>query len=532
MSLASPAAGLRAPASYASAVADPSWRGRLAWPLSQVEAYAIGRTRLTAIARAVARMPGGDARDLAIAAAGRAFVSTLPIVEQAHAVAKEAQAGVRLEGSGMADFLRGDGPAPDASGFSAFKAFGSPTLPFLRALARMRSWTPLHRMPAAMLAPAAVAITHNELLREVASEDSQALGFRHAEAMYAEVPRVDRLPAPAASEAVEVLAHAMAPQPGLDPMIAGRLELLVRGQLAKLIDIASLDIAAMRRVRSLPPNIWAGSGGYWPGRVIAIEAMRRGSRVRRFDHGHNRALHDIAEFPAMIDLLVADELVMPTMRMADRFGAAALRPFLPEGRMVAVTGRRRNRDLETFARAMADADRAGRRAGTVLYAPHILRGQRQIVPASLPDAVYLDWQMALVAALVAADIPLMLRPHPQGIFAGRPHPLADIHPTRPESFEALSAGADVFLFDSPYSRVFCKALVTDRPIVYLDFGTPYFAADIDALLRRRCATVRVVMDGRNRPVLARGEVIDAVRAARAPDPDAVGKLRLLLVGEA
>jgi hypothetical protein len=525
-------AALRAPADYASAVADPSWRERLAWPLSPGDAYAIGRSRLSAIARAVARMPQGDSRDLAIAVVGRAFVSTLPLVEQAHAVANEARAGVRLEGSAAADFLRGESPAPPASGFSAFKAFGSPSLPFLRALARIRSWTPLRRMPAAVMVPDAVAITHNELLREVAREDGLAIGFRHAEAIYAGVPRGDRLPAPIAEEAVEVLARAMVPDPGLDPAIAERLALLVRSQVATLVDYANLDIAAMRRVRRFPRHIWAGSGGYWPGRVIAIEAMRRGTRISRFDHGHNRALHDIVEFPATIDLLVADELVMPTARMARRFGAEALRPFLPEGRVVSVTGRRRNRDLDAFARAMDSGARAAGRAGTVLYAPHILRGQRQTVPANLPDPVYLDWQLSLVAALVAADVPLMLRPHPQGIFAGRPHPVAAIHPTRTENFEALAARADVFLFDSPYSRVFCKALVTDRPIVYLDFGTPYFAADVEALLRRRCAVLRVDTDDRHRPVLRHAELVDALRSAAAPDRDAVGELRLLLVGEA
>jgi hypothetical protein len=523
---------LRAPADYASAVSDPAWRERLAWPLSPDDSYAIGRTRLSDVARAVARMPAGDARDLAIVTVGRAFVSTLPLVEQAHAVANEAHAGVRLEGSDAADFLRGDSSAPPASGFSVFKAFGSPSLPFLRSLARIRSWTPLLRMQAAILAPHAVAITHNELLREVAREDGRAIGFRHAEAIYARAPRNGRLPASAADEAVDVLAGAMVPDLGLDPAIAERLALLVRQQIAMLVDYASLDIAAMRRVRSLPSRIWAGSGGYWPGRVIAIEAMRRGARISRFDHGHNRALHDIVEFPATIDLLVADELVMPTARMARRFGAEALRPFLPSGRVVSIVGRRRNLDLDAFARTIDRGVRAVGNGGTVLYAPHILRGQRQTVPANLPDPVYLDWQLSLVSMLAASGVPLMLRPHPQGIFAGRPHPLAAIHPTRTEDFEALAAQADVFLFDSPYSRVFCKALVTCRPIVYLDFGTPYFAIDIEPLLRRRCHVLRVDMDGRNRPILRGAEVVDAIRSAPAPDRDAVEELRLLLVGEA
>lgn len=519
-----------APADYAAIEGKAGWRQQLGWPLSLTSAYALGRSRLRRIALAVAGLPAGDARDLASAAAGRVFTSIIPLVEQAYAVAAESAGGVTLTGSVEADYMRGAGTVPEARGFSAYKKFGTPRWPQLRRLARIQSWTPWYRMPAAVLAPDAVAITHNELLREVAREDAVALGFNHAETLFEQVPRGAGLPEAAADVARRALTEAMAPDNDLESGIAGRLQVLIDRQVTAILGAASADLAAARQVRDLPLNVWAGSGGYWPGRILALEIMRRGGTITRFDHGQNRALHDISEFPAIIDFLVADRLVAPTEGIARQIDTPGLREFVPADRSISVAGRPHSRDMAAFLAA----NRRGRAAAArpcVLYAPNILRGQRQTVPANLPDIIYLDWQFRLVEQLAAANMDLMLRPHPQGIFTGRVHPLAALHPTRSEPFEVLSPEADVFLFDSPYSRVFCKALITDRPMVYIDFGVPYFAPNIDALVRRRCVILKAMPDDRNRPTLNWDELADALAAPPIPDMDAIEAFRDLMIGK-
>jgi len=518
-----------APADYAAIEGNAGWRQQLGWPLSLTSAYALGRCGLRRIALAVAGLPAGDARDLAAAAAGRVFTSIIPLVEQAYAVAAEGAGGMTLTGSVEADYMRGAGMAPAARGFSAYKKFGTPRWPQARRLARIQSWTPWYRMPAAVLAPDAVAITHNELLREAAREDGVALGFNHAETLFEQVPRGAGLPEAGMEAAHRALTEAMAPEPDLESGIAGRLRMLIDRQVAAILGTASVDLAAVRQVRDLPLNVWAGSGGYWPGRILALEIMRRGGTITRFDHGQNRALHDIAEFPAIIDFFVGDRLVAPTEGIARQIDTPELRKFVPADRAITVSGRPYSRDMAAFLAANRKRGPAAARP-CVLYAPNILRGQRQTVPANLPDIVYLDWQFRLVEQLASAKLDLLLRPHPQGIFTGRTHPLAAVHPTRSEPFEMLSPEADVFLFDSPYSRVFCKALITDRPIVYVDFGVPYFAPNIQTLIEQRCVILKAMPDERNRPTLNWGDLADALVAPPMPEKAAVEAFRDLMIG--
>ena len=53
--------------------------------------------------------------------------------------------------------------------------------PFLRNVARTKSWTPWHKLSLAFLHPFAIAITHNSLLRLNAS--SQRVKFVHPESL-------------------------------------------------------------------------------------------------------------------------------------------------------------------------------------------------------------------------------------------------------------------------------------------------------------------------------------------------------------
>ena len=43
---------------------------------------------------------------------------------------------------------------------------------------------------------------------------------------------------------------------------------------------------------------------------------------------------------------------------------------------------------------------------------------------NIADQVYIDWQLDVAAALARLPMRLILRPHPEGLFRGKPHPLA------------------------------------------------------------------------------------------------------------
>jgi hypothetical protein len=523
-----------APLGYAAAIAEPDWRERLAWPISLSDSYLLGRDRLRRIVATTAGMAPGDARLIAIASCGQAFAAALPLIELAAAIQAAGHHGADVVGdTDLLKFLKGQLALEQMGAFALRRLPKPPSYAALRRCARTKSWTSWPRLARALLRPDAVAIAHNELLHEAAAFDGLAVGFYHAESFLL-AARNCAAPALAEAhrrEACEVLIRAIVPYPPLDAALADRLALLVSARIDAITRLAAADLGSMRAARHLPGNVWAGSGGHWPTRLTALEALRRGGDVTIFDHGHNRALHDILEFPAAIDLFAASRLVTPTSAMAQRMQTPQLRAFLPADRSPVIVGREGDRGLADLLRATRQRAPSGSRA-RVLYAPHILRGLRQTVPASLPDLVYLDWQLRLVERLREACVDLMIRPHPQGIFASKQHPLDALVPTERRNFELLLPESDILLFDCPYSRVFCKALVTDRPIVLIDFGVPYFAPDVAPMIERRCHVLTATYDERNRPQIDYKLVTDALNSTAQPPAEAITFFRRLMVGEA
>ena len=97
----------------------------------------------------------------------------------------------------------------------------------------------------------------------------------------------------------------------------------------------------------------------------------------------------------------------------------------------------------------------------------------------------------LVEMLQRLPIDLICRPHPRGVFGGRPHPLTTIANVPDESFEELIDDVDIVITDSPFSRVLCQALCTGKPIVFLDPGHDYFCDEVLPLVGERCTVIEL-----------------------------------------
>ena len=93
-----------------------------------------------------------------------------------------------------------------------------------------------------------------------------------------------------------------------------------------------------------------------------------------------------------------------------------------------------------------------------------------MAPLVLPDAVTLDRTLRLGAALKELPIELVNRPHPYGILRGHRHPLNYIEPVAKANFEQLLNDVDVIVLDGSFSRVFCISLMSDKPVVLIDFA--------------------------------------------------------------
>jgi hypothetical protein len=472
------------PADIETALTQPGWRRDVRWPVGLAETNTIC-VRQVRDALAFARaLDDPLMRDAAVLALPVVLAYGRAIVLAALAIGRAGRAGSSIAGAASEfDYLQtGEGPLPvRTEPILPAAKFG---LSYARRVARARSWTPLSRMPRALLAPKAVAIGHNPLLRDVAQRETRGVGFHHAETIL-DAARRKPGAAPDVTDTAQALAGAIVGAAVLDEPYRKRAEKLVEAVTQTHLAKAVHDMAALRHLW-LPDEIWTGSGGLYAPRAIGLEVLRRRGRVRRFDHGTPREFVATAEMTDLLELSVSSEFTLPTE------AAAAICRNEMRQQAVTITG---GRGDPLFRRVPAARPRKAAGAKLrVVYAPTQLLGFRQLVPALPPDPVHLDWQMRVAECLNTMPVDFICQAHPEGLFGGKPHPLEAVVPTRRGNFHAQLQEADVFVFDYPTTTALWEACCTDARIVYLDMGAGRMTGEIARLFAQR-ATVLPVTHG-------------------------------------
>src|SRR5450432_2836647 len=262
------------PADLDVALASPDWRRDVTWPVSLAEANRVGRDQMRAALRWTNKHDDALLRDSALLALPLILSYARAIVLAALAVSRAAHSGARLVGRApeLIYLQGGEGPLP---------ARTEPTLPpepfrfpLLRRLARIRTWSGLTRLPRALLAPDAVAVSHNKLLRAIAAKSAQALGLSHAELILDVARRRSHINPVVADSAAKLASVILGAAPEIDEPFRERAFALVVAMARPNLKKAALDMAALRSAR-LPDEIWTGSGGLYAPRALGLEVLRR-----------------------------------------------------------------------------------------------------------------------------------------------------------------------------------------------------------------------------------------------------------------
>jgi len=507
---------VKVPFDLAAAEKLGEWRDGFEWPLDHDSIYGPTMAFVRRVIGGLDRFPEGETRDVLTVCLPRMIASTVTLIETALWLEAAESRGIELIG-GPASVYRLKGlPVPQDLAFTAASEAKVVALNFeyLRRVARVKSWTPWRRLPAALTAPEAVAITHNPLLRAEASR--RAVGYRHASAMLT-LDRMGELPEDRLDHLLSVVRAELGAVGGLSE---GR-RLIISDLITEICrphcEEAQTLVSAARRIRRLPRALWGGSGGFRPARAIRIEARRRGVPVTGFDHSGSAGM--IAEREALVlaELCVSDRFVAPTDKSVEMIEAGEpdlLMPLSGEARIEAGDGD------PSMAWRLPPADgRAERPKPRVLYISGAFVGFRQRVPPRIPDVVKLDWQIRLIQTLQAMPIDLRTQMHPGGILQGRPHPAAAFGTPSGSNFEQAAPWADVMVFDVVQSTTFTLALTTDRPIVLIDHGMNRFTPAMRSLLARRCRILKVGRDDRNRVSVDAGAMAQAIQEAARDRPD-------------
>lgn len=494
------------------------------------EARDLGRATNTALLQAVSQMD--EELGILFGAATAVIARILPVlVETALFVDRcnDPNFGTRNTQVAM---LQGEIAAfPDQSTQEEDSAFLNPTLPnrpVARTLAWTASWTPWWKMPATLLRPCCTVFNFNPLLAADAKASPERFRYENCELTLRDA--IDSMPAHAPTnqlkeKAGELFANVVCNIP-VSSDIRDRLIAVLTERSAVLLANIYRVMRGLADQPDLPENLWAGTGGYWPSRLVGLEAKRRGGIVKRFDHGGNRILRKDLQNTAVVEATVATHVVMFTKETAAWWARQDLSNLLPGGKSVSI---------ESPISRPVKIDRpkptaVARDRPRVLYVSGAIRGFRQVIPAAMPDVVYLDFQFRVAEFLSRLPIDLFLRPHPDGLMGGPRHPINAVKPVAEQNFEELLKECDVVVLDSPFSRVIGSALGSSKQVVFLDPGYDYFREDISPVVRERCHVISLTQDDRGRFHFDADQLSASVCSLQSPDADVVYQLKKLFGG--
>ena len=516
----------RTPFDLVASERETGWRDSLHWPVAPSEERAVALSIAGRLLEFVRTLDEGDERDTVILVAPAILNATATLGRAALAVERAEQSRVALVGGPpeVAFLADGSGNARVETSMEKHPPVRA-RWPVLRHVARTASWTPAWRLPRALLRPDATAITHNPNLRAYARSGCAAVRFRQAERMLdAAGVSSDPIVSDADSDLTARLVGTLLSALTLEKSRHARLTLLLQGRVAASIAKARAGLHAVSGWPRLPREIWLGTAGRMPSRMIAVAARRRGARITSFDHGGGLFQGRLDSGAILRELVVVDRFVVATEAFA-ALGQRALSVPPPAVTREVLPGC----GDPTFRRIrLGKPARANVRR--VLYLPSTLRGFRTLVPPLLPDVLALDWHIRLAQMLARLPIELAVRPHPESLLPGLHHPSAQAFvPLVDEPFQRVVEMVDGFVFEYPNSTAFWEALCTDRPVVWIDLGTGNLSEETRNVVARRCRIVEAHFDDRNRPQIDEAILADAVcRGPHTVDPT---EMRIRLIGD-
>lgn len=509
-----------------------NWRSQLFWPARFADAVGplkdIRRRYLATV------MATEDRDAQMVMLMGHYSTSTILAASQyALWIDAAEKQGIRLIGYKILDYLSGimeedqcpptTFPLPSQS--VKFGMFG-----WLRRIVRTASWTPITRLPKAIMQPDGIALNHNSLLRAYLSQSKYAartaypfdfdLSQQPLDTGF--VKKIDYVSL-ATKMAAEVTDHL-----ALSPFRAARLKIIARQILLVSYEEATEMLARVRSIEKLPRIVFSGTGGKLMSRALGLEVMRRGGEAIRCDHGGSSVLLDLPSSRGLAELSVSTKFITATPAASKAAGLVGAQKMVRPMINCALEGHTGDPGFDAGPHGLARSQNSsGRRRA--MYVSTVFYGFQQVLPPAMPATLYLDWQIRLAEMLQRFPVELICKPHPGAFKPPAQFDLSRVAPVTLKMFEEAVANADVLIYDYPATTTLAVGLCTDRPIVLIDHGTMHFSADLEDAMRLRCKRVVADYDSRGRPVIDEEELQDAV--CGGPDHADPTTFRALFLGE-
>ncbi|MEW5728912.1 MAG: hypothetical protein AB1918_13880 [Pseudomonadota bacterium] len=492
----------------------PEWRNGLRWPVNYMGLRQPGIDIALTALRLIGQVEDRLLRDSLLLVAHRIVPLAIWKMEAAHTAAACPRMSFRTP---ELAFVVGQADEPArpaiAEGLVKVAPAGGGLRGFLRRVKWTGAWTPWPKVPLALLTgEREIASTGSLLLRHQKATGFQA-AFRPAQDTLLAARRDASFEPPKTwGPVIGDLLDQLAALSGLDQPHRGRLRRSLDADMTALMAVAGRDMAALRKIR-LPRVLWTATGSKHAPRALGLEVMRRGGEVVRFCHGGTHGLVRSFGQVASLELAVSTELVASSERQAELIRSSGeIELVAPYNPGIQVTAGHGEPTIARFAETLPPR-RARARPKVVFVLSPLVEFVAKPASKILNNVLALDFNAHVLEELRRLDAEVVCKPHPEGMFPGRLHPLNDPVVPGDTPFAQVVADADVIVVDQPFSTAFWQMMSTDRGLVYIDTGLAEFHPELTAAIRSRCQVVEAFVDGDNRFRVDPAALSAAVEAA-------------------
>lgn len=264
--------------------------------------------------------------------------------------------------------------------------------------------------------------------------------------------------------------------------------------------------------QDLPKRLWTGTGGNLWDVMLRCAVRERGGNVVAHDHGGGVPHLDHPE-KGWIEMWSCDRFITYSAEQVKTFeqfmlGWPNLDKALPTVEALEVRPEK-SKHIREFARFRKDfLDIRSVRIFSTIYSSEDGRG----LPI-YPHMAYIDWQARLIGHLKNAGYDVGFKPHPDSrLPAPRSYETmlgANIIET---PFDQMDQDFDLYVFDLSNTSVLQAALLTNKPVLVVDFSVMNWRADAKELFERRCGYIQGYYEG-NRMMIDWAQLEPQIRNA-------------------
>lgn len=250
--------------------------------------------------------------------------------------------------------------------------------------------------------------------------------------------------------------------------------------------------ALLKRPKTLPAQLWTGSGGYIFRRILHVAVRRAGGIVSSHDHGSGLGLFDLID-TNLTEFVTPDVFVTFSEQQVVGYRSQEKDAFRMRKQWPRIEAVRPN----SSALMRVNPGKIGQ-PKSILFVANQYRGEKMTITPIEFDLVAIDWQARLFDRLKSLGYEVRMRPHPDSVSAPpeglRRMGVAIAGGTFAEALEST----DAVILDYLHTSVLRDVLLSGKPVMTFEFGHCPPNAVASAALSRRIRFIPGRYDDANR----------------------------------